>query len=121
MIGTFIDHRGEIKDLIQFDAQEIAITRIRSFSGVVRGNHYHKETTQWTYIVKGITRVVSISPVTDILYEKIVGTGDVVLHLPNEKHAFEALEDTEWIVVTKGPRKGDNYESDTFRLEVPLI
>jgi hypothetical protein len=25
------------------------------------------------------------------------------------------------LVLTRGPRGGDDYESDTFRLEVPLI
>ena len=37
-----------------------------------------------------------------------------------EKHAMQALEDTEMLVFTKGPRGGKEYESDTFRLENPI-
>lgn len=121
MTDCFTDKRGEIKDLIAFLKEDIAVTRIRSFKGAVRGNHYHKRTEQWTYIVKGLTRVVCTSAATELVYDYTALPGDLVHHEVNSKHAFEALEDTEWIVITQGPRKGEDYESDTFRLDVPLI
>ena len=34
---------------------------------------------------------------------------------------IKALKDTKLLVLTKGPRGGKEYESDTFRLENPLI
>ena len=37
-----------------------------------------------------------------------------------EHHAVHALEDSVFMVFTRGPRGGDDYESDTFRLETPL-
>jgi hypothetical protein len=40
--------------------------------------------------------------------------------MPQEGHAFEALEDTTFLVLTRGPRGGENYEDDTFRLETSL-
>jgi hypothetical protein len=38
-----------------------------------------------------------------------------------DAHAIEALEDTTMVVMTRGPRGGREYESDTFRLAEPLI
>jgi hypothetical protein len=53
--------------------------------------------------------------------EVVLETGDLIVNVPLERHAFEALEDSTMLVLTRGPRGGDNYESDTFRLDVPLI
>lgn len=116
-MSTFEDARGQIADWAQQD--DLAITRIHSVKGAVRGNHYHKETHQWTVILEGTTRVVSMKD--GIKEDKIARKGDLVYHAPGEIHAFEALDYTEWFVFTKGPRAGDNYENDTFRLEIPLI
>jgi dTDP-4-dehydrorhamnose 3,5-epimerase-like enzyme len=102
------------------DEQIDSITRITSVKGAVRGNHYHKDTHQWTYIIKGKTRVVSKSCFNHD-YEIFATEGMLLYHPPGMAHAFEAIEDTEWLVFTKGPRSGDNYESDTFRLEKALI
>jgi len=38
-----------------------------------------------------------------------------------EAHALQALEDTTMVVMTRGPRGGREYESDTFRLSELLI
>ena len=46
--------------------------------------------------------------------------GDFVMTVPNENHALTAVEQSELLVLTKGPRGGDNYENDTFRLATPL-
>jgi hypothetical protein len=39
----------------------------------------------------------------------------------DERHALQALEESTLMVFTKGPRGGKEYESDTYRLDVPLI
>lgn len=51
----------------------------------------------------------------------ILKKGGFTLVDKNEKHALQALEDSELMVFTKGPRGGKEYETDTYRLEVPLI
>jgi hypothetical protein len=53
--------------------------------------------------------------------EAILERGDVVVNVPLERHAFQAMEDTTFLVLTRGPRGGENYETDTFRLDIPLI
>ena len=97
-----------------------SITLITSIKGAIRGNHYHKETHQWTYLAKGSTKVVTQDE-KGKKTETIEKAGQILYHAPGIKHAFKSLDDTEWIVFTKGPRSGENYESDTFRLEEPLI
>ena len=112
--NAFRDVRGEITDLQLFDGG-FSVTRIRSVAGAVRGNHFHKETHQFTYVIKGSTLVAE----KDDRYSAF--PGDLIYHAAGDSHAFKCLEDSEWLVFTKGPRAGNNYESDTFRLDVPLI
>jgi quercetin dioxygenase-like cupin family protein len=52
-----------------------------------------------------------------------VGPGGLrmILEPKGVPHAWKALEDTTCLVFTKGPRSGDQYESDTYRLEEPLL
>ena len=38
-----------------------------------------------------------------------------------ELENVEGIEDSELLVLTRGPRSGMNYEKDTFRLKNPLI
>jgi len=116
---SFSDQRGVITDLVQGETIN-AVTLVTFVTGAVRGNHYHKETTQWNLVLSGRLRVVSQIPGA-VEFEVEIGAGDLAVCVPNERHAFEAIEDTEMMVFTRGPRGGREYESDTFRLEKPLI
>jgi quercetin dioxygenase-like cupin family protein len=123
MADRFEDHRGVIQDLLVTPLD--AVTEIRTLKGKIRGNHYHKRTTQWTYIVSGLLLIrtapwqaeVGSSLVADDIYEP----GQMACEEPGISHAWEALEDTTVLVFTRGPRSGDAYESDVYRLEVPLL
>jgi quercetin dioxygenase-like cupin family protein len=115
---NFKDDRGEITDLIE-DQNINAITLITFTKDSVRANHYHKQTTQWNYLLKGkIKLVVQIGD--GEIEEHILEPGDLVSTAPMEKHALAAIEDSELLVFTAGPRGGKEYESDTFRLDKPL-
>lgn len=113
MSDRFEDHRGVIQDILT--EQIDSITRIRTVQGAVRGNHFHKETTQWTYVLNGMLII------TDGSHDVWVGPGEMVVHRPGEPHAWKATVDTDCLVFTRGPRSGADYESDTFRLAKPLI
>ncbi|MGK0296856.1 MAG: quercetin dioxygenase-like cupin family protein [Gammaproteobacteria bacterium] len=117
---AFKDDRGEISDLIE--NEEInAITRISFNSGAIRANHYHKETTQWNYVLSGDIRLVTKLP-NEIPVEIVMYEGDLYVTEPNESHALQCLSDNALLLVfTKGPRAGKEYESDTFHLDIPLI
>ena len=115
---SFEDGRGTIKDVVIRQPID-AITIIRSTKGVVRGNHFHKDTTQWVYLQSGQLRSLTQKD-NEPVVEQIVNPGDLLVAEPWEKHALVAIEDSEFFVFTRGPRGGDSYEDDTFRLETPL-
>jgi len=115
---SFKDDRGEIIDLLENENIN-AVTIITFKRGAVRGNHYHKHTTQWNYVMNGRIKLVSQNP-GEAVVETVMNSGDFVATGPNVRHALVGLEDSTLMVFTKGPRGGKEYESDTYRLEVPL-
>lgn len=113
------DSRGVIVDLIENETVN-AVTYISIRKEAIRGNHFHKATTQWNYIISGQVKILSQCG-DETIRETIARKGDLYITPPMEKHAFVGVEDSEMIVFTKGPRGGKEYETDTFRLEIPLI
>jgi quercetin dioxygenase-like cupin family protein len=116
---AFADGRGEIIDLLQ-DQEIHAATLVTFRKGAVRGNHYHRDTTQWNYVLSGRLIVRFALPAEEVR-DTVLETGQLVMIAPQERHAFLALEDATLAVFTKGPRGGKEYESDTFRVDPPLI
>jgi len=116
---SFKDDRGEIIDLIEGEAIN-AVTHISFVKGAIRGNHYHQKTTQWNYVISGKLRLVSQIP-GDRVVETLMDEGDMTVTKPNERHALVAIEESNVLVFTKGPRGGKEYENDTFRLTEPLV
>jgi quercetin dioxygenase-like cupin family protein len=114
MSDRYEDERGIIQDL--FGGQPIdSVTHITTVKDAVRGNHFHKLTTQWTYVLTGRLLMANDNQ------QREVGPFQAVRHDPGDPHAWRALVDTECLVFTRGPRSGENYESDTYRLEHPLL
>jgi dTDP-4-dehydrorhamnose 3,5-epimerase len=116
---AFADHRGKITDILD-DVKINSITLITTAKGHVRGNHYHKKTVQYIYMLKGRISYVTrkgkgkISKVT-------LQAGDLVVSPPMEAHTVVALTDCEFLSLSHGPRHGGSFEQDTFRLEDPLV
>jgi quercetin dioxygenase-like cupin family protein len=116
---NFEDERGFIKDLIE--NEEInSVTLISINKGCVRANHVHKHTRQYNFIIKGKIKLVTKFPGKE-KKETILHPGDIAYSEPMEEHALYGEEYSEFIVLTNGPRGGQNYESDTFRLKEKLI
>ena len=112
------DDRGEITDIMVKENIEF-VTLITSVKGSTRGNHYHKETDQWVYILEGRMKMLTQmpdGPVATTFLEK----GDLAKTGPMERHAMIAIEDSAFMVFTRGPRGGSDYETDTYRLSEPL-
>lgn len=111
---SFEDQRGEIIDILE--KREIdSATLITSKRGAVRGNHYHKKSVQYAYIISGRMRLLTRMPGEELV-EAIAESGDLVYTPAEERHTFIALEDSVFLVLTKGPRGGKSYEADTYRL-----
>jgi quercetin dioxygenase-like cupin family protein len=114
------DKRGIISDIIQKNVNSITYITIKK--GKIRGNHFHKRTTQWNYILSGKVNLYyknnkSSKTIKKILLKK----KDLAVCEQFEPHALKAISDCEIMVFTKGPRRGKEYENDTFRLSEPLV
>ena len=112
------DERGRIIDVMEALEFNYA-TVITSRKGVTRGNHYHRKTTQWVYLLRG--RMLAHSRMPNATQERaVLEQGDLLKNPPFEQHALTALEDSEFLVLTAGLRGGKDYEKDTYRLDKPM-
>lgn len=111
--NSFTDGRGTIRDLYVTD--EYSITHITFKKGAIRGNHYHKETIQKDMVMSGELVCATSDGKTPI------STGNIIIHEPNEPHAYQAITDAEILSICFGKRRGEHYEEDTIRLETPLL
>lgn len=111
---AFCDKRGTITDILD-NVMIDSLTILDTKKDSVRANHYHKKTIQYTYVFSGKLRYVSKSPKGKI-ESVIMKKGDLATSKIYEQHAFKALEDSILICGAKGPRRGHDYENDTFRL-----
>ena len=115
------DDRGTIVDIFyKHNIDHVAV--IESYKGSIRGNHYHKFTTQHMLITKGALEYW-FKPLDSNEAAKcvVLRKGDFVSTPPNEIHALKIIEDNEFIVFTEGLRGGKDYEQDTFRITESII
>ena len=116
---NFEDDRGTIRDIITHTPIE-HITVITSNEGAVRGNHYHKETVQYDYVLSGKMKILSRPENSDVVEAVIAEPGTLIMHERGEAHSLIALEKSVFLSITEGTRGGDDYEKDTYRLDSPL-
>jgi quercetin dioxygenase-like cupin family protein len=117
-LGQFTDERGTITDMFYArDMNHGCI--ITNTPGAVRGNHYHKLTTQYTLVLSGTLTYYSRSVEGDEPVQKFVaGHGDMIISEPGEIHAMRTGEHgCTFIAFAEGPRGGEDYESDTYRVD----
>ena len=112
------DDRGLIEDLLiePFDG----VTHIFTHKNKIRGNHRHQATKQWTYVIKGQLRIATEEK-DGTRHDSVYLPGQIAVELPGTWHAWQALEDTDVLVFTSGPRTGEGYESDTERSPGKLL
>ncbi len=115
---THRDKRGEIIDILTKELIEY-VTLITSARDTTRGNHCHKETIQMVYILQGKMKLLTQMPDGPVVVT-ILEKGDLAVTDPMERHAMTALEDSAFMVFTRGIRGGEDYEKDTYRLSKPL-
>lgn len=124
---AFQDERGQIYDVLK-NAEFDSVSMIVSKAGTIRGNHYHKDTHQYLHVIKGSLKywwIPTTEPPPDSKFKVkmkpmsvMAREGDVIYTPPDEIHAMKFLEEgTTFLVYTKGPRSGADYESDTFRVD----
>jgi len=116
------DARGDISDIFyKRPIDHVAV--INSKKGALRGDHYHKDTTQSIYIVKGSLRYYykKYGDPDSKIKSVVIKEREMITTSPYEVHALEILEDNQFIVFSEGKRGGEDYESDTFRVKPTII
>jgi quercetin dioxygenase-like cupin family protein len=114
-LETHKDKRGAVKDIMV--GKNFSVAYITFKKDAVRGNHYHKKTTQMDYIVSGRVKCYR----NDSSSAFLMKSGESAFHKANETHAYKALADAEMISICVGKRIGKNYSKDTYKLAVPLV
>ena len=117
-LGQFTDDRGSITDIFHLVDMNSGCL-ITNTPGAIRANHYHKLTTQYTYVLTGSIDYYS-KPVDSKEPANVItaGPGDFIISEPNEIHAWRTgPEGCTLIAFAQGPRGGEDYESDTIRVE----
>lgn len=116
---NFKDARGTITDIF-INAPKDHATLIFSKKGAVRGNHYHKKSTQYTFVVSGQLIMLSRKMGQKKVYKHVLKPNDLMIHGPLEAHTMIARKKTVFLAFADGLRGGKNYEKDTYRLDKPL-
>lgn len=116
---AFEDARGAIVDIFVGKPKE-HITIITTEKDGVRGNHYHKLSQQSDYLVEGSFDVYYQRVGEEAIGHVVWNKGEVIEWEPNEAHEFIAREHSTFITFINGPRGGEGFEKDTYRLETPL-
>ena len=122
---NFKDKRGFILDIF-INKPKDHCTLVSFNKKAIRGNHYHKKSTQYSFVISGKLNLYYCKvdktgkfigkPKKIILYKN-----DLVKHKPFHAHAFKAIEKSSLLAFADGKRGGKNYEKDTFRLKSKLI
>ncbi|OGJ13351.1 hypothetical protein A3K82_00445 [Candidatus Pacearchaeota archaeon RBG_19FT_COMBO_34_9] len=113
------DERGEITDLLNETINHVGL--ITTKKGVVRAKHYHKQSVQSSYILKGKFEVIVANPKNlDERERFVLNSGEIIIINPNIVHVFRALEDSDMIDMISLSRAGTGYEDDVVRVNIDI-
>ena len=112
---VFRDKRGDIFDIVEDNVGHVGMVTFKR--GVTRGNHYHKHSTQYSYVLDGKIKLI----VSDIQkkWEKeyILGPGVLTCIPPKIIHTYKAITPARMVDITSVSRTKDGYEKDTHRVK----
>jgi dTDP-4-dehydrorhamnose 3,5-epimerase len=114
----FVDSRGAITDLLVKSG--IGITYIFTEKGAVRGNHYHKKTVQYEYILNGELMYYCRKGEKGKISSARVSAGDLVCINPREVHTFKSITDSE-ILSFNFLGEGNSLKKDTYKPNFPIV
>ena len=123
--NSFKDKRGLIIDIF-INKPKDHCTLVTFNKDAIRGNHFHKKSTQYSFLISG--KLIFVSCKIDKkgkrigkVKKQVLKKNSLIIHKPYHAHAFKALEPTNLLAFADGMRGGKNYEKDTFRLNKKLI
>tara|TARA_B100001250_G_C19447568_1_gene634534 strand:+ start:72 stop:461 length:390 start_codon:yes stop_codon:yes gene_type:complete len=123
--NNFKDKRGMILDIFVNKPKDHC-TLVTFNKGAIRGNHYHKKSTQYSFVLSGKLIMFSVKVnnngnITKKIKKEILLKNSLITHKPFYAHAFKAITKSNLLAFADGKRGGKNYEKDTFRLKSKLI
>ena len=123
--NNFKDKRGVILDIFVNKPKDHC-TLVTFNKGAIRGNHYHKKSTQYSFVLSGKLIMFSVKVnnngnITKKIKKEILLKNSLITHKPFYAHAFKAITKSNLLAFADGKRGGKNYEKDTFRLKSKLI
>lgn len=109
-----------------FEKKNINHCTLISFKKLsIRGNHYHKKSFQFSFILEGnfIVKEMKIkSNKSKKIFTHKLSKNHFIGHKPNYAHAFKCTSKKGLMIVfSRGLRGGKDYEKDTFRLLDPIL
>jgi len=111
---SFVDGRGEISNLLEEPIEHV--TLITSKSGAIRGNHFHREDSHYSYLLSGEFEYYQL--VDGHTEKTVVKQGEMVFSATGIPHAMRFLEDSVFLALTTARRDQGRYEEDTHRYEL---
>ena len=112
-----VDKRGLIIDILEgVPVKHVGLVTFEK--GVIRGNHYHKKQTQYTYLLEGEIKLVTRKVSGGKTITKITKPGDFISIPPNFIHTYMAIKKSKIIVLTDFSRDYKSYEEDTFKVQL---
>ncbi len=94
-----------------------AASRGRMRGGAVMGNHFHKKTRIFFFLVSGSAAVMTVDVATGAKDAFRLGEGEGVYLEPGESHAIRYENDSEFLMLKSLPY--DPKDPDTFPHPVP--
>jgi len=116
---NFKDQRGTIMDIFVSESYEHCVI-VYCNKGAVRGNHFHKKSQQTDFMLFGKMWAYSRKKGSKKIEKNLISQNDLTRWEKGEVHEFIAAEKCAFLSFVNGPRGGDEYESDTYRLKIPL-
>ncbi len=111
------DERGEITDLINEKLNHVGL--ITSKKDSIRGNHYHKLSIQYNYILSGKIEVTLAKVENPSETEKVIlGPGEFISIQPKIIHKVKAIEDCVFLDFISESRAGTGFEDDVVRIKI---
>lgn len=115
---SFSDDRGSITDVLDKPISHVGL--ITFTKGAVRAKHYHKQSTQYDYIVNGKIRLVVCKPDGSEREDHVLEAGMATEVPPGIVHTYIAQEESSMIDITTLSRADNGYEEDTIRVEFEI-
>ncbi len=108
------DDRGSIYDLVEEQVGHVGMVTFSA--GAIRGNHYHKKSVQYSYVLKGELELITSNVDGSDRKVDILVPGTLSRIPPEVIHTYKARTDAEMLDIVTLSRTDDGYESDTIRV-----